>query len=190
MTGARSARGELRRGRRIDYELVRGLLAKLEAPEQAASLIGDAWAAQYRAESTGETEVVEVELGTLTYLFDIANERVVGVHGRSAPTNAVRPAARMRGHPSYNKRGEEQTDRGHLVAHTIGGGTDINLVPQARALNVSAGWRAFERYLQEHAGAFFVVQVEYGDESQRPFALVYGVLRDDGAFQYERFLNR
>jgi hypothetical protein len=35
--------------------------------------------------------------------------------------------------------------RGHLVAHSIGGGTDINLIPQDARLNLSGGWRSLER---------------------------------------------
>lgn len=176
------------RNGRVDYEAVRERLAAPAAAGDAGPAISDAWAGQYRAETGGEAELVEVDLGTLTYLFDVAGQRVVGVYGTSAPTGAPRPNARMRGHPSYNKPGQAQTDRGHLAAHAIGGGTDMNLVPQAHALNVSRGWRDFERHLQRHLGTFFLVQVEYADETQRPSAFVYGAIRD-GAFRYERFVN-
>ena len=184
MSDARLTQGGL-----VDYEAVGKRLAELTSPDEAGSWIADAWASQYRRQTNGETDLVEVDLGTFTYLFDIAYQRVVGVYGRSAPTNAPRPAARMRGHPSYNKPGEAPTDRGHLAAHTIGGGTNINLVPQAHALNISRSWRDFERDLQKHPGRFFVVQVEYSDDSQRPSGFVYGAVQD-GAFRYERLPNR
>lgn len=174
---------------RVDYDAVGERLAELAYSEDAGCSIADAWAEQYRRETTQETELVEIELGTFTYLYDVAHERVVGVYGRSAPTDAPRPSARMRGHPSYNRPGEAPTDRGHLAAHTIGGGTDINLVPQTHTLNVSSAWRRFERYLQKHPGTFFLVQVVYADSSQRPSAFVYGVV-EEGVLRYERLSNQ
>jgi hypothetical protein len=126
----------------VDYET-------LAAAEIGADVFGDvlasAWAAEYRL-LVPAAELVEVDLGTLTYLFDLTAKRTLGVYGRSTPTTVPRPAARLRGHPSYNRPGQTGTDRGHLAAHTIGGGADINLVAQDHLLNVSGAWRSFERY--------------------------------------------
>jgi hypothetical protein len=75
-----------------------------------------------------------------------------------------------------------------LVAHTIGGGTDINLVAQDHALNISSEWRGFERYAQEHPGTFIAVQVEYTTDQDRPSGFVYGMVRD-GQFEHGQFTN-
>jgi len=172
---------------RVDYQAVREAVAAAESVDGLGHQISSAWAAQYQQQSKGPAELVEVNLGSLTYLFDVAQERTVGVYGKSAPTSETRPESRIRGHPSYN-RGEQQTDRGHLAAHTIGGGADINLVAQDHAVNISGAWRGFERYAQENPGTFFAVQVEYETDQDRPSGFVYGMVRD-AQFEHQRFTN-
>lgn len=49
--------------------------------DELARRLSDGWAASYRAGTRGPLELVEIDQGSLTYLFDIANERVVGVYG-------------------------------------------------------------------------------------------------------------
>lgn len=71
----------------------------------------------------------------------------------------------------------------------MGGGTDINLVAQDRALNISGPWRRFERYAARNPGTFFAVQVEYADDSQRPSGFVYSIVKD-GTLVYRHFDNR
>jgi DNA/RNA non-specific endonuclease len=172
---------------RVDYHAVREAVAAGKSVDVLAQRISSAWAAQYQQQCKGPAELVEVNLGSLTYLFDIAQGRTVGVYGKSVPTSEARPESRMRGHPSYN-HGEKQIDRGHLAAHTIGGGADINLVAQDHALNISGAWRGFERYAQENPGTFFAVQVEYATDQDRPSGFVYGMVRD-GQFEHQQFTN-
>jgi DNA/RNA non-specific endonuclease len=172
---------------RIDYTQFQALIADGGDPARLASALSDAGAADYRAH-TDHVELVEVDLGTLTYLFDIAQQRLVGVYGTSAPTSAPRSHARIKGHPSPNRPGGAQIDRGHVAAHSIGGGADINLVPQLHTLNISGEWRAFERHLQTNPGTFFAVQIEYDDDSQQPARFVYSILRN-GEFISQRFVN-
>jgi hypothetical protein len=166
-------------GGRIDYERFVGLVAEDPGDHRRlAQALSDAWAADYRAHTDGRAELVEVDLGTLTYLFDIAQQRLVGAYGTSAPTRAPRPNARIRGHPASNRPDRAQVDRGHVAAHSIGGGVDINLVPQLHVLNISGEWRALERYLHANRDTFFAVQLEYDDDSQFPALFVYSVIRD------------
>jgi len=153
-----------------------------------AETLSDAWTAQYRAATPSDTELVEVTIGAITYLFDIAQQRLVGAYGTSQPTSEPRPHARIRGHPSPNRPGETHFDRGHTIAHTLGGGADINLVPQLHTLNISKQWRAYERYAQQHPGTFLFVQLEYTDPSQRPAAFTYGLIRDQ-QLTYGHFSN-
>jgi hypothetical protein len=139
---------------RVDYEAVDK--AGLDS-QQLGEALSRVWTLEYRV-TVPDAELVDITLATLTYLFDLTESRTLGVHGRSAPTGVARPTTRMRGHPSYNRPGRAATDRGHLAAHTLGGGADLNLVAQDHVLNVSGDWRRFERYAQQHPGTFFAVQ--------------------------------
>lgn len=149
--------------------------------------LSDGWAGAYRARTSGETELVDVDQGALTYLFDIAAARVVGVYGRAAPTDIPRPAARMRGFPLPPSTGDKFV-RGHLVAHAIGGGTDINLVPQSAALNLSGAWRRLERLAQVQSGSFLAVEVSYDDDSQTPSRFTY-LVAAAGVLTFGSFTN-
>ena len=150
-----------------------------------AKRLSDGWAVAYRARS-GDSEIVEVDQGQLTYLFDISAARVVSVWGRAVSVTAPRPTTRMRGFPLPPSDGE--LVRGHLVAHAIGGGTDINLIPQSARLNISGAWRRLERLAQSNPGAFLAVEVGYSDDSQTPARFTY-VVAVDGMLTIERFAN-
>jgi len=61
-------------------------------------------------------------------------------------------------------------DRGHFVAHTSGGGLDLNLFPQAIGLNrgltdKGRRWRSMERYAAHHAGTPLFVRPVYDARS-------------------------
>lgn len=148
------------------------------------ALLSDAWASTYRG-MVDVCEFVEVDQGKLTYLFDISAGRVVGVYGRAAPTASPRPSSRMRGHPLPAVEG---LVRGHLVAHSIGGGTDINLIPQSAQLNVSGAWRRFERLAQNSPGCFVAIEASYEGESQTPARLTY-LVAAKGTLTYDSFDN-
>lgn len=152
-----------------------------------AEHLRDRWAAGYRATTPGVVNLVKVDQGKLTYLFDITYARVVGVYGQSARPTGEYPSARMRGFPL--PRSAQPLVRGHLAAHTVGGGTDINLVPQNAALNISGAWRRLERWAQARPGAFLSVEVSYDDDSQTPARFVYLVATEQ-QLHYERFDNR
>ena len=152
-----------------------------------ADILSDLWAAAYCSRTNGETELVEVDQGSLTYLFDITASRVVAVYGKVAPTSLPRPKSRMRGFP-LPLSAEGELVRGHLVAHTLGGGTDINLIPQSAALNISKAWRRLERLAQAQPDAFVAIEVIYEDDRQTPSRFTY-VVATAGAFTVESFVN-
>jgi hypothetical protein len=168
----------------VDYEAIAntGLTS-----EDFGETVSTAWAREYRR-AVADAELVEVDLDGLTYLFDLKLNRTLGVYGLSRGQTAPRPSGRLRGHPSYNRPGEAPTDRGHLAAHSIGGVADLNLVAQDHFLNISGGWRAFERYAQKHPGTPFALQARYLGESDRPSSFVYAQLRDS-RFIYREFDN-
>lgn len=173
----------------VDYEALKADFerGRLDEVGLAAQII-DEWAAAYRARASGETELVEITLGAVTYLFDVAAERVIAVYGHSVLTQLPRPAGRMRGFPLPTTVPGPFV-RGHLVAHAIGGGTDINLVPQSATLNVSGPWRRLERLAQAHPGAFVAVEVGYADASQTPSRFTY-LVAVECALSVEQFANR
>src|SRR3990170_257973 len=171
----------------LDYaELKRDVERSDFDTDELARRLSDGWAASYQAGTRGPHELVEIDQGSLTYLFDIANQRVVGVYGHSDATKRPYPAGRMRGFPLPGSR--RGLIRGHLAAHSIGGGTDTTLIPQDQALNISRRWRRLERRAQANPGSFVAVEVTYDDEGQTPMAFVYLVVAD-GRVEYERFEN-
>lgn len=105
------------------------------------------------------------------------DDRVVAVWGTSRQEAARnRDKARMKGflkgawssvHPGY--------DRGHFFAHTMGGGLDINLFPQARKLNRGGLWRKMENYCVRNPGTFCFIRPIYTDATWRPAQLEYGI---------------
>jgi hypothetical protein len=168
-------------------------------------LLVDHWTAEYVAVTTWVPEIVEIELGAFVYLFDAAptlstgesggEDRVVVVWGRSSPPAPRRDRARLAGFipvpGSWSGRGR---DRGHLVAHALGGGLDLNLVPQSSALNRGRSaegrrWRALERDAAAAPGTPLFVRPVYEDATWSPSEFEYGLVRRAG-LHVERFQNR
>jgi hypothetical protein len=95
----------------------------------------DLWLEDYEAEGTS-SDIVQTNAASFSYLFDIGRERLVAAWGVSRGRHAgQRDKGRMAGHslsagPSYH--------RGHAIPHTLGGPTDINLVPQLGHINTGA----------------------------------------------------
>ena len=109
------------------------------------------WIEDYQATS-GEADLVETDTSGFSYLFDLTAERLLAAWGVSRGRNkATRDAARMAGYP---KAGGDAYHRGHAISHGMGGGTDINLVPQLGSMNVGA-FRQLERKAVTTPGAFY-----------------------------------
>ncbi len=76
------------------------------------------------------------------YLFDITRQRAVAAFGIPIYVADQRDASREAGYPMRSTRervGAGRTKpyfvKGHLIAHSLGGGMDINFVPQLRRTN-------------------------------------------------------
>ena len=85
-------------------------------------------------------------------------------------------------------------DKGHFIAHSLGGGLEINIFPQLRDTN--RGWsergkifRAMETYCLQHPGTYCFSHPSYLGKSWHPAAIEYGVLKADGELWVERFEN-
>lgn len=141
------------------------------------------WIASYLEQSANA--VVDVHLGTYTYSFDVGAERLVCAVGHSSTPQGPRDANRQRGHPPAPK-GDH---KGHVFAHSMGGGMDINIVPQLAAINLGREWRAIETLAAEHPGTAVAVHLIYADDSQRPAAFEYGFEHPETGFQLHRWEN-
>jgi len=123
----------------------------------------------------GSAQVVKLGTGGFQYLFDLDAGRLIAAWGVSRGRHdGARDKARMAGHPlsdgpSYH--------RGHAIPHTLGGGTDINLVPQLGAVNIGP-FRALERQAVATPGAFYFTFWDYrlSGGSQRPSGVDQGLL--------------
>ncbi|HUF37960.1 MAG TPA: hypothetical protein VMN57_05510 [Anaerolineales bacterium] len=159
------------------------------------------WCDEYDA-AFPSADLTEIHLEYAVYIFDLTAERVTLAYALSVEQLMRRDASRIRGFPNVNASvravlGEKAflADKGHFLGHVSGGILDINLFPQRRELN--RGWseegkrfRAIERYVAAHPGAFFYHLPRYDDETWIPAALEYGVLMDDKEWWVERFRNK
>ena len=142
--------------------------------------LADTWLDDYAGTSTN-TQIVEVTLAPFSYLFDIAAQRLIAAWGISAGRAAhLRDKSRMAGHPLS---AGTLYHRGHAIPHTLGGGTDINLVGQLGRINVGP-FRPLERQAVATPGAFYFTYWDYagaaptvaGHPSQLPTAVDQGLL--------------
>lgn len=138
-----------------------------------------------------------LELKQQAPLSDTIDDRVFFVLGSAAPALDARHArVRLRGLiGNTEKRFGPQYDKGHFIARTIGGGTEVNIFPQRRDLN--RGWsiegklfRSMEQYCQDHPGTLCFNRPIYLDESMRPAAFDFGLLKEDGELWVAQFDNQ
>jgi hypothetical protein len=167
------------------------------------------WQQVYIATSNHVANLVRYNFRTFTYYFDLysgleamgdvpfdqsTQDRVVGVLGTSAPAKRSRTGRRRSwGDPPEELVGPER-DKGHFMAHAIGGGLEVNVFSQDRSLN--RGWseqgkvyREMEKYCYTHPGTFCFSRPVYTDGSSVPRWLEFGLMRDDGSLWIEVFDN-
>ncbi len=168
------------------------------------------WLRAYTAASSHPPNIVRVEYGTFDYICDSysgmetlgavafdqrVRDRVVGVLGISLPMRGRRRGSLPKDwveHPEEIDTGTR--DKGHFVAHAIGGGLDMNVFSQARDLNRGISeqgkvYRLMERYCYENAATFCFSRPVYDDASSIPRWLEFGLLREDGSLWVKVFEN-
>lgn len=180
--------------------------------EVLADRLPTLWCAAYKISTAHVTNILSFIDNGFEYVFDFssdlrrtgilpadsAEDRLVAVHGRSQPPQSSRRDGLMRRHPLGATEvlgpDSEAFDRGHFIAHSIGGRYDVNLFPQQRALN--RGWsaagkrfRAMESYCRTHAATYCFARPLYGGLSAHPFAIEFGVLREDCSLWVDQFEN-
>lgn len=155
--------------------------------QQVIKPLIDSWLNDYYSTGTTNHTIVETEYSGFSYLFDITSSRLIAAWGFSTGKNTEpRPKKRMAGAPigagpNYH--------RGHAVAHTLGGGTDINLVPQLGAVN-SGPFKSLEREAANTPGALYFTYWIYQDStSQLPLSVEQGLLKPGSWLEVRSFAN-
>jgi hypothetical protein len=149
--------------------------------KQVVPYLVDVWLDYYAQTSSHKVEAVETIASEYSYLFDIAAERLVAAWGISKGRHAgARDAVRMAGHPLSAGR---LYHRGHAIPHTLGGPTDINLVPQLGSINIGP-FRPLERKAVATPGSLYFTYWTYlgaatakdGNPGQMPTGVDQGLL--------------
>jgi len=198
---------------RIDYDSLLSLAA-LEPGTNLSLFLQQQlpflWRDAYLSTIPRPTNIARFRLRTFEYICDLYSEmellgevsfdqtstnRVIAVFGTSAREEERRDSRRMRSWvgPSDELLGAYR-DKGHFMAHCIGGGLDVNLFSQERRLN--RGWsqqgkiyRQMEIYCYEQPGTFCFSRPIYVDGSSVPRWLEFGLLRTDQSLWVEIFEN-
>ncbi len=129
------------------------------------------WLDDYRSPGA---EIVETSTSNFSYLFDVAGERLLAAWGISQGRHGEkRDASRMRGSP---QSAGQHYHRGHAIPHSLGGPTDINLVPQLGRINVGP-FRRLEIQAVETPGSLYFTYWNYlGSSGQVPGGVDQGLL--------------
>jgi hypothetical protein len=137
----------------------------------------------------------QLEIMAVVPFSPTIESRVVGVLGRSNPTHNSRDTSRLSGWVGRTEKYlGPNTDKGHFMAHTIGGGLEVNIFAQRRDIN--RGWsqrgkvfRSMEKYCAKNANTFCFNRPIYSDNTSRPCKLEFGILTNLGELWLEKFDN-
>jgi hypothetical protein len=157
---------------------VRGSAAPPFFRTQVIPYLLDVWLSDY-ARVAPRSDIIETTTSGCSFLFDVTKERLVAAWCISQGRHAgPRDKSRMAGHPLSDG---PHYHRGHAIPHTLGGPTDINLVPQLGAVNVGA-FRELERKAVATPGALYFTYWLYAAGSkQKPAGVDQGMLVPGGA---------
>ena len=153
-----------------------GIVSRFSSGQRDASYLIpeliEEWLRDYDS-SFPDNEIVETSTAGFSYLFDIQSGRLLAAWGFSQGKHTgARDKSRMAGHPLS---AGSLYHRGHAIPHTLGGPTDINLVPQLGAINIGP-FRVLERQAVATPGAFYFTYWQYRGQSQTPVAVDQGLL--------------
>jgi hypothetical protein len=167
------------------------------------------WFDEYARMTPRSTNVMTFTHGTFDYFYDdlatleatgvvptdcVSESRLVAAVGFSRPNSVSRRQddGRLRGWVGpTNKTFGAGWDKGHFIAHSIGGavdGLEANIFLQRRSVNRGA-YRKLERYCSANPGALCFSRPIYGDPSARSVRVEFGVLRPDASWWIELLDN-
>lgn len=127
--------------------------------------------------------------------------RIVAVYGFSVHTPEVRDDHRLAGlYDAFTREigataSDPKFDRGHYIAHSLGGRTENGVFGQRRDINrpwseLGRLYRSMETYARKNPGTFVFSRPIHGDGSTHPFFFEYGILLPDWTWWVEVFPNR
>ena len=177
-----------------------------EASEYLLLHLKWAWRDLYVANTPFAADIRESPEGDLIYQFDtldVESEsgvlkcgRLVAVYGRVGNIAGLElPSAKLRQRfIGQTEKWIGPVDKGHFIAHTLGGSSNMNIFPQVRELN--RGWseegkkyREMERYAAQNPGMMVFSRPIYSDGTMWPRFLEFGLLKPDGELWVEVFDN-
>lgn len=171
--------------------------------EELIRILEEEWISAYFDMCTHAANVLRFSDHGFTFIFDQASsnsneaeDRLVVGYGLSTVQHKRRDESRMRGFlgGGIEIPGKGKFDKGHVLAHAIGGGLDVNLFPQRPELNrgrSEAGrvYRQMEKYATKNPETFVFSRMIYDDASWVPSSLEYGILLPEGRLWVEWFEN-
>jgi hypothetical protein len=197
---------------RVDYNAIVDTATDAERTDMKAYLFGvlpQEWIYAYADVSPQQHNIHEISIKDCDYLLDFSDElvrqgkvsntkyvddRLVAAHGFSKRNNASRNDSRLSGYslgPAgfIDDKEASKFDRGHAIAHSIGGALDLNIIPQLRSMNRGREWRKMERYCLHNPGTYFFCRPLYIGYSRHAAEIEFGILRPDGSLWVQTFRN-
>lgn len=162
------------------YSEVIALMGSIPAQESDDSFstavsecLTDIWLEDY-SRNYSLKQVVEVKDSGFFHLFDIEQGRLIAAWRISqGRVDWKRDTSRLSKHPLSNGK---KYHRGHAISHLMGGGLDINIVPQLGKVNTGA-FQALERTALLHPGAVYFTYWMYANQTtQTPNRVDQGLL--------------
>ena len=166
------------------------------------------WRDDYLLMSARPSEIIVFAYETFEYSFDAYQQqepydpdsgelpieaRLVAAIGTSKPKRTKRDDGRLRGLTVSPMPGTTaEWDRGHFIAHSIGGtvdGNEANVFLQLRSIN-RGKYRSMENYCSKNAGVTCFSRPIYTDTSAHPEAVEFGVLKTEGELWVQVMPNR
>lgn len=183
------------------------------AIEILSNVLPEIWIDEYIKMTPHPVNIIQITINGFEYIFDqyteleqngtvpynpLADDRLIVVYGKSQKQVRVREKSRIKGWLGKTSVAFGiNRDKGHFIAHSIGGladGAEINLFSQNRKLN--RGWseegrlyRKMENYCLNHIDTWFFHRPIYGDVTNRPPAIEFGVLKSNKELWVEYFSN-
>jgi hypothetical protein len=190
--------------------LVEAVSSSMPVPQYLRQNLPYLWQEAYQEMTPRPTNIVAFTHGTFDYIYDdyatleatgvvppdeASEARLVGAIGLSQPNpqNRRHDDGRLRGW--VGATGDtfgSGWDKGHFIAHTIGGavdGLEANVFLQLRSVN-RGGYRQMERYCAANPGVLCFSRPLYRDPSARPSQVEFGVLKPSGEWWVQVFENR
>ena len=185
-----------------------------EAVSQLKMILPSLWIEFYKMHSNRLTDICTISHETFEFIYDDTDSlidrrilpedspnasRIVAVYGNSSPRKIKRDDYRLRGWVGpKNQIFGKKWDKGHFIAHSIGGAVDkmeLNVFKQKRELN--RGWslegkiyRKMEQYCFRNPGTFCYSRPIYGNQSDKPSFLEFGLLKHNLELWYHCFNNQ